>query len=195
MDALIFAFVGISTYTFLVYATATKFTSEQIEVVKKNFSLFIGILNSLAMGLLFARFITMENFLTNIYEADNKGNPNRNQKIIIKNTMIFLLPLYAAVQPIFGNFNLEKSMGPPEIHRNVVFFICFVGKAFFLSVYLYYSHRRWIHLYLYSVLNKHGVPITYREQFIIEEIYWEETTLHTRHSEPMATSTNVNQVG
>jgi hypothetical protein len=91
MDAAIFAVVGIGSYTFVTDADVMG-ANVDVGVIKKNFSLIIGILNSLAMGLLFARFISMENALMNIFEADNNSLPNRNQKMYIKNIMIFLLP-------------------------------------------------------------------------------------------------------
>lgn len=179
MDALIFAMIGIGTYSLVTDPGIVRVDVETIAIIKKNFSLIIGILNSLAMGLLFARFISMENVLTNIFEANDKGEPKRNQKILIKNSMIFLLPLYAAVQPIFGNFNLETAMGPSEIHRNIVFSICFVGKTFFLAIYFYYAQRRWIHLYLYSMLNRQGIYHALKNKFALKETYWDDSIAHS----------------
>jgi hypothetical protein len=190
MDAAIFALMGIIAY---VLVTEPRLVGlDNIAIMKKNFSLLIGILNSLAMGLLFARFISMENALVNIFEADDKQEPNKNQKIILKNMMIFLLPLYAAVQPIFGNFNLEAGMGPPAIHRNVVFLICFVGKTFFLAIYSYYAHRRWIHLYLYSMIYRQGIPHSLKTKFKLTETYWDDSEPHAPERLPVDSKREAN---
>lgn len=88
--------------------------------------------------------------------------------------MIFLLPLYAVVQPIFGNFKIQ-DLGPPEIHKNIVFVICLFGKIFFLGIYYYYSHRKWIQIYMFNALNRQGLPEKLKGVFEIKETHWEKS--------------------
>jgi hypothetical protein len=188
MDAIVFVTFFLISYILIVhidwFELADKYIPASVnsqnekkvlylDAIKNNYSLIIGILNGLAMGLLFARFISMENSLINIFEKNKKGEPQHFQKILIKNLMIFILPLYAVVQPLFGNFKVE-ALGPPDIHKNTVFIICLFGKIFFLCVYYYYAHRRWIQIYLFNALNRQGLPESMKTKFEIKETHWEQ---------------------
>ncbi len=160
MDALIFTVMLVFIYLLFTRTQVLGLDSHETTKLTNNFSLLIGILNGLAMGLLFARFISMEYVLTNAWDLDVNGNPNINAKKYIRGLMVFLLPLYATVQPIFGNFQIAE-MGNPAIHKNIVFLICLLGKIFFLSVYYYYAHKRWIHAFMISSVNRLGIPRQY----------------------------------
>jgi len=205
------------------------------------FTLVIGILNGLAMGLLFSRFISMEHAFENMHYINDKtvftsvqdstddrsktpfymlGKAKRHltkaeifkKKLIFKG-VIYILPLYVIVQPLFGDFdirfnlkrnpqknqkesfqsslngpyviNLSTQLNPPhdtdfqvsyvrpnslylikdqwstkwnDVFMTLVFAICFLGKTFFIFIYIVYYQRRWLHVYLLAVITKHGLP-------------------------------------
>lgn len=147
MDALFMSFFYILLYALL-------FSKEP--PVKNALSLFSGIINGLAMSLLFSRFISMEHTFTEIFKNPIFKRLRKYRNSLYYGT-IFILPVYAVIQPLFGDFTLTE-FGDPTIFANVVFLVCFLGKLFFLSLFVIYIKNKLIHIYFHIVITKHGVP-------------------------------------
>ncbi|MGC2235694.1 MAG: hypothetical protein WA584_06010 [Pyrinomonadaceae bacterium] len=120
------------------------------------FGLIIGSLNGLAMALLFGRYISMEHLINNL------------EKKIVYNRfsigVIFLLPMYALAQPLFGAFDIN-AFGDPKIFANCVFFICLLGKAFFLYFTYKFIEKRKLHYYLHLVITSHDIMKNFKTYF------------------------------
>jgi hypothetical protein len=151
MDAIFFSILYLAIY----YVCIINFRDNK--VLFHNLSLLCGIFNGLAMGLLFGRFISMEHAFMNLYQKDKNGKNRNYEKKIFYYSTIFILPLYVLVQPLFGDFEID-AFGNPKIFANVVFFVCLVGKSFFLLMFFIYTRRRWLHLYIHLIITKHGLP-------------------------------------
>ncbi|MGC2238797.1 MAG: hypothetical protein WA584_21760 [Pyrinomonadaceae bacterium] len=121
--------------------------------------LIIGSLNGLTMALLFGRYVSMEHSLQNI----DKGKYSE----YIRWGIIIILPIYALAQPLFGSFDID-AFGPPMNFQNIVFFICLIGKMFFLYVTWSFIKKRWMHYWLHSILINHSVPKDFYDCFEIE---------------------------
>lgn len=158
MDALFISFFYIILYALLFSKDKT---------VKNDLSLFSGIINGLAMSLLFSRFISMEHTFTEIFK-NSIFKPLKKYRNYLYFGTIFILPLYAVIQPLFGDFELPE-FGNSIIFANVVFLICFLGKLFFLSLFAIYIKNKLIHIYFHIVITKHGVPDDLISCFNFEE--------------------------
>ncbi len=122
------------------------------------FQLFIGMFNGLAMALLFGRYISMEHVMEPINRI------RRKHKKLFSRATIYLLPVYALTQPLFGSFEID-AFGDPKWLQNGVFLFCLVGKAFFLYFTWWFMKDRLLHLFLHIVLTKYGVPKDFRSLF------------------------------
>lgn len=127
----------------------------ELKVVFLNlFQLLIGIFNGLAMALLFGRYVSMEHA---VYNMEEGLSDSKKLNHLIHIATIYILPIYALAQPLFGSFDVNV-FGDPQIFANGVFFVCWIGKMFFLYLtYLLMKHRL-MHLYLHSVVTSHGIP-------------------------------------
>lgn len=123
-------------------------------VLLKLFQLFVGIFNGLAMALLFGRYVSMEQA---IYNMEEGLYDSKKYNEIIHIATIYILPIYALAQPLFGSFDVNV-FGNPKIFANGVFFVCWIGKMFFLYLTYLLMKRRLMHLYLHSVITIHGIP-------------------------------------
>jgi hypothetical protein len=123
-------------------------------IVQNLFQLFIGIFNGLAMALLFGRYISMEHSAFNMKEGIYKKGKYNN---IIHLCTIYILPIYALAQPLFGSFDID-AFGNPHTFANGVFFVCVLGKALFLYLTYLFMKQKLMHLYLHSVITSHGIP-------------------------------------
>lgn len=119
-----------------------------------RFQLFIGIFNGLAMALLFGRYISMEHSAFNMEFGMHEKEKYRH---IIHNITIYLLPIYALAQPLFGSFEIG-AFGNANAFANWVFLVCWIGKVFFLWLTYILIKGGFMHLYLHSVINSHGIP-------------------------------------
>lgn len=139
VDALFFSLVYICAYLIISF----KMGSPPVWV--HNLSLLSGVFNGLAMGLLFGRFISMEF----VFKYQEKIKLNS----FLSLGTVFILPLYVLAQPLFGSFEIN-SFGDPKIFANVVFFICLIGKVFFLYLYYYFLSKKLLHLYLHLISSR-----------------------------------------
>lgn len=122
---------------------------QDFETILPNvLGLLIGCANALTMFLLFGRYISMEHLINNTKEG-------KSYSFITIGT-IYLLPIYALVQPLFGSFEIN-AFGNPIAFANYVFFICLCGKIFFLYFTWRYMKKRLMHYYLHSVVTYHGI--------------------------------------
>jgi hypothetical protein len=165
--AIIFSICYIALYSIFITASLIEITNKQnqnqeiagwLPVITHWFSLVAGILNGIVMALLFGRYVSMEHRIIS-------RNPE-NKYAFISWGIVYILPVYAVIQPLFGSFNIS-SFGDPDKFRNFVFFVCLVGKVFFLIVTYIFIRERFIHLYMHLVITKHGVPNKFFECFDI----------------------------
>jgi len=129
--------------------------------------LIIGSLNGLTMALLFGRYVSIDHALQNIdkkIDEDKEKKPEieeakdkKEYSEYIKWGIIIILPVYALAQPLFGSFEID-AFGSPMNFQNIVFFICFVGKTFFLYITWKFIDKRWMHYWFHSALVNHSVP-------------------------------------
>jgi hypothetical protein len=120
------------------------------------FALIIGSLNGLAMALLFGRCISMQHL-----------TDNQKEKIVYNRFsiwVVFLLPIYALAQPLFGIFEIN-AFGNPKVFANCIFFICLLGKMFFLYFIYKFIKERKLHYYLHFVITSHDVINDFKNFF------------------------------
>jgi hypothetical protein len=121
----------------------------------KIFQLIIGIVNGLAMALLFGRYVSMEHsaFIMKegkLYKGGKYGE-------LIHLCTIYILPIYVLAQPLFGSFDIDV-FGNAQTFANGVFLVCWIGKIVFLYLTYEFMKRRLMHFYLHSVITSHGTP-------------------------------------
>ncbi|HEX8736287.1 MAG TPA: hypothetical protein VF721_13245 [Pyrinomonadaceae bacterium] len=112
------------------------------------FGLIIGSFNGLAMSLLFGRYISMEHMINNVKD--------RTFYDWFSTFTVFLLPIYALAQPLFGAFEIN-AFGDSRAFANYVFFICLFGKIFFLYFTFDFIRKRKLHYYLHLIINSHDI--------------------------------------
>lgn len=121
------------------------------------FGLIIGSFNGLAMSLLFARYISMEHLINNAKE--------RTFYDWFSTLTVFLLPIYALAQPLFGAFEIN-AFGDARVFANCVFFICLLGKMFFLYFTYKFIKERKLHYYLHLIITSHDILNNLRDYFV-----------------------------
>jgi hypothetical protein len=158
LPLIIISFVFLLCYLIFVgYPLAVSPPSEVPPTIVANwFRLGIGIFNGLAMALLFGKYISMEHSLQNIKEG-NYGE-------IVRWGIIIVLPIYALAQPLFGSFEIT-AFGDKKWFANGVFFVCLIGKFFFLYVTYLFMRNKLMHYYLHLVIARHGVPKNFSKCF------------------------------
>jgi hypothetical protein len=119
------------------------------EIWANLFLLLIGVYNGLMMALLFGRYISMEERVRGINRIKYKN--------IFTKLTIYILPIYALSQPLFGAFDISV-FGNAKAFANWVFLFCLIGKIFFLFSTYWFMKERLMHYYLHLVLTSHGVP-------------------------------------
>ena len=125
-NALIFSVLFLLGYIIFSVFIVTTSLQNDINTANENlanstalnlFRLFIGIFNGLVMALLFGRYISMEHsayiMKQGIYEVGKYNN-------IIHLCTIYILPIYALAQPLFGSFEIT-AFGNPRAFANSVF--------------------------------------------------------------------------
>ncbi|TKB91549.1 MAG: hypothetical protein E8D40_08605 [Nitrospira sp.] len=129
---------------------------EFFRVVLNYVRLVIGSIAGLSFALLFGRYISMEHQLEKLAGTQYpKG---------MRLVFIIILPVYALVQPLFGNFHL-KEFGDADMFANGIFLLCLLGKGFFFYVTWYFIKKKLMHYYLHLVLSTHGVPKNFDQCF------------------------------
>jgi len=154
LPLIIISFVFLACY--LIFVAYPMADSRSSEIVANGFRLAIGIFNGLAMALLFGKYISMEHSLQNIKDG-NYGE-------IVRWGIIIILPLYALAQPLFGSFKIT-AFGDEKWFANGVFFVCLIGKFFFLYVTYLFMRNKLMHYYLHLVIARHGVPKNFYKCF------------------------------
>jgi len=154
LPLIIISFVFLACY--LIFVAYPMADSKLSENVANWFRLVIGIFNGLAMALLFGKYISMEHSLQNIKEG-NYGE-------IVRWGIIIILPIYALAQPLFGSFKIT-AFGDEKWFANGVFFVCLIGKFFFLYVTYLFMRNKLMHYYLHLVIARHGVPKNFYKCF------------------------------
>lgn len=124
------------------------------------FGLISGLANGIAMSLLFGKYRELEHSIGAIDKIRPMG-------IVFFGT-IFILPIYAIVQPLFGSFEID-AFGNPKDFANLVFFICFIGKVFFLYFTYSFIKEKLFHLHLHMLLTSRGIPPSSNQCFDIFE--------------------------
>lgn len=129
------------------------------------FDLLAGSANGLAMSLLFGRYASIERAVgetqrfKNVYKTFLYPFSSLPYKALVSFGIVFILPIYALAQPLFGSLKID-SFGNPDNFETVVFAICFIGKICFFHLTYILISKRLLHLYLYGVASKVG---NYRE--------------------------------
>ncbi len=141
---------------YMIFVAYPMANSKLSEIVANWFRLVIGIFDGLAMALLFGKYISMEHSLQNIKEG-NYGE-------IVRWGIIIILPIYALAQPLFGSFKIT-AFGDEKWFANGVFFVCLIGKFFFLYVTYLFMRNKLMHYYLHLVIARHGVPKNFYKCF------------------------------
>lgn len=129
------------------------------------FDLIAGSVNGLAMFLLFGRYVSLEQALRGTYLFKDafkdlfKSLPlfksEKSYTHIISFGIIFVLPIYALAQPLFGSLQIPLY-GDVMVFQTTVYGICLVGKiCFFHLTYLLIS-KKLLHLYLYGLISEVG---------------------------------------
>lgn len=125
------------------------------------FDLLAGSANGLAMSLLFGRYASIERALgeTNLFKTvfDNVFYPFSSlpYKVVISLGIIFVLPIYALAQPLFGSLKID-AFGDPDNFETIVFVVCLFGKICFLHLTYILISKKLLHLYLYGLVSKVG---------------------------------------
>lgn len=125
------------------------------------FDLLAGSANGLTMSLLFGRYVSIEQSIRN----------TKQFKIVFKNifypfsaipyralvslSIIFILPIYALAQPLFGSLRIE-AFGTSDNFQTVVYAICLVGKICFFHLTYILVSKKLLHLYLYGLVAEVG---------------------------------------
>jgi hypothetical protein len=175
LPLIIISFVFLACYLiFVAYPMANSTLSEN---VGNWFKLVIGIVNGLAMALLFGKYISMEHSLQNIKEG-NYGE-------IVRWGIIIILPIYALAQPLFGSFKIT-AFGDEKWFANGVFFVCLIGKFFFLYVTYLLMRNKLMHYYLHLVIARHGVPTNFYKCFESDSDESSEDSPRVRLSENLS---------
>jgi hypothetical protein len=126
-----------------------------------RFDLFVGLANGLTMTLLFGKYVSIER---SISETKNYDNVFKNlfypfsrikYRAVVSFSIIFILPIYALAQPLFGSFKIT-AFGDAKQFQTVVYGACLVGKCFFLHLTYILLSKKLLHLYFYGVVSQIG---------------------------------------
>lgn len=130
------------------------------------FDLIAGSTNGLAMFLLFGRYVSLEQSLskTNLFQDAFKDlfkslSPFESKKSytkIVSFGIIFILPIYALAQPLFGSLEIKLYGDNPKTFQTTVYGVCLIGKLCFFHLTLLIIKNRLLHLYLYGLVSKIG---------------------------------------
>jgi len=155
--------VVVYTLLFVALSVAnSRILKPEEQVVFLNIAdLFAGSYNGLAMSLLFGRYVSIEqsvrntSWYNNLLENIFRPFSNVSYKSVVTVGIVFILPIYALAQPLFGNLQLTE-FGNARDFQTWVFGICLVGKiCFFHLTYLLISNRI-LHLYIYGLASNIG---------------------------------------
>ena len=123
--------------------------------------LIAGSANGLAMSLLFGRYASIERDIgeTKSFKTvfDNIFYPFSSlpYKALVSVGIVFVLPIYALAQPLFGSLKID-AFGDPDNFETIVFAVCLLGKICFLHLTYILISKKLLHLYLYGLVSKVG---------------------------------------
>lgn len=120
--------------------------------------LIAGLANGLAMALLFGRYVSIEQSVKETQLADLTYKNligNLSYKAVFSNAIIFVLPVYALAQLLFGSLTID-SFGDPKMFQTMVYLFCLIGKIFFFAVTYLMIKKNLLSLYLHGVVAKVG---------------------------------------
>lgn len=120
--------------------------------------LVAGMANGLSMALFFGRFVSIDQSLKETKIAKTRFRQlaqTIHVKDLFSKIAIFVLPVYALAQPLFGSLEID-AFGDAKVFQTGVYFICLIGKTcFFLLVYILVKDRL-IQLYLHGIVARVG---------------------------------------
>lgn len=125
------------------------------------FDLLAGLANGLAMSLLFGRYVSIEQSIgnTRLFKTvfENIFHPffSIRYKALVSLGIIFILPIYALAQPLFGSLKID-AFGDPNNFQTMVYAICLVGKICFFHLTYILISKKLLHLYLYGLVSQVG---------------------------------------
>ncbi len=128
------------------------------------FDLVAGSASGLAFTLLFGRYIAIEFAIkkTKLYKtvfgnffSKFPFNNSLPYERLISFQIVFLLPIYALAQPLFGSLTID-DFGSPEIFQTCVYGACLVGKFIFFIITYKLIKYKLLHLYLYGQVAQIG---------------------------------------
>ncbi|NIG56410.1 hypothetical protein [Chitinophaga sp. Cy-1792] len=157
-------YYGITVLFAIAYIISYVICSMTVEGAKREnvhfiFSIICGMYQGLAMALLFGRFISLEYYLKELTAGESKLS-----RLIYNYSVIFILPLYALAQALYGVLDKAQShLDAPQSHdlavfKSIVFLICFVGKTFYFIVLFHFIEKKYLHVCLHMLLANYRVP-------------------------------------
>jgi len=161
---------GIPLMMFVLYALV--FVSLSVSYVHLNgsetvtrflniFDLLAGSANGLTMSLLFGRYVSVEQSIGHtprfktVFENIFYPFSSVPYKALVSLSIIFILPIYALAQPLFGSLRIT-AFGDADTFQTVVFAICLVGKICFFHLTYILVSKKLLHLYLYGLVAEIG---------------------------------------
>jgi hypothetical protein len=125
------------------------------------FDLLAGSANGLAMSLLFGRYVSIEQAVgktrrfKSVFENIFYPFSSITYKALVSVGIIFILPIYALAQPLFGSLKID-AFGNPDHFETIVYAVCLAGKICFLHLTYILISKRLLHLYLYGLVSEIG---------------------------------------
>jgi len=114
--------------------------------ISQGFRLIGGIYNAVAMSLLFGRFVAMEFFYQHSKESWERS-------FYLYGTLV-ILPLYVAVQPLYGILLKPELLADGEALKSFIFMVCLWGKLVFFLFVITMLRNKWLHSYLFMVISQ-----------------------------------------
>lgn len=152
----------IYTFFFLLYSVPLIGNSSNYDNILLNrFDLFVGLANGLTMTLLFGKYVSIEQSLNEtrmfnrVFEHVFHPFSKMQYRTIISAGIVFILPIYALAQPLFGSFKIA-AFGSAEYFQTGVYAACLLGKICFLHLTYILISKKLFHLYFYGVTAKIG---------------------------------------
>jgi hypothetical protein len=142
-------------------AEAAKAFGRSVEHFLNRFDLIAGLANGLAMSLLFGKYVSIEQSLSNtasfkkVFENIFYPFSRKPYKAIVSFGIIFVLPTYALAQPLFGSLRIDV-FGDSHRFQTIVYAICLAGKIIFFHLTYLLISKKLLHIYLYGLVAEVG---------------------------------------
>ncbi len=152
----------IYAFFFLLYsAPMIGHSGKDYNVLLNRFDLFVGLANGLSMTLLFGKYVSIEQSLNEtkmfnkVFEHVFHPFSKMQYRTIISFGIVFILPIYALAQPLFGSFKID-AFGNSEYFQTGVYAACLLGKICFLHLTYILISQKLFHFYFYGAVAKIG---------------------------------------